>query len=361
MRTRIGVKDLSAVAVMCSLLAACCCGANVQIGNAQVLLPAAGIVQANQRPDFCARLSPDGKYVLYLRRMAGPPQMSRPVLVATDTKKDAEIPIDVPRGYEAALTHFSFFSPDGTRLVLQSFKDAADRTNDELVIYDIPSGKLTPTGLAGPALQGQFDNTGQRLLVGQQNNTVSLVSLDKPVLGKSITEGWVHSCSPFSPYAAIFVPLDSQEASAALRLLNLSDNKTVDLPVDRRNTRLEDTAVEWSPDGRFACYFDLVEDPNKLLSPGTRIWDVQASAMKATIDRVLCLGPGPAPNLMVMSSASPEARSPLMVYDLASGALTAIGPATAKGVHAWAKHIVYVATNNGQEDLYVADLMRSGK
>jgi hypothetical protein len=358
---RIDIGRPSSTAAICLLLTTFCCGANVQISHPQVLMPATGIVQANQRPDFCARLSPDGKYVLYLRRIAGPPQVSRLVLVATDTKKETEIAVDVPQGYETVFTRFNFFSPDGSRLVLQSFKDGASQMSDELVIYDIASGKLAPSGIAGPATQGQFDNTGKRLLVSQRDEAVSLVSLDKPTLGNPIAKGWVHSCSPSSPYATILVPSSSQEAGDTLQLLNLNDNKTVSLPMNRRNRRIENTTAEWSLDGRFACYFDLVEDPNKLVGPGTRIWDVQANAMKAAVQDVLCIGPGPAPNLMVMSSTSPDAKSPMMIYDLSNGTLSPVGSATATGVHAWAKRIAYVVTENGQQSLCVADLMLSEK
>ena len=355
------MKRLSCMAAICLSLAVYCSGANVQIGNSQVLMPAAKVVQPNQRAEFCARLSPDGKYVLFPRRIAAPQQISRLVLVATDTKKETEIALDVPRGYETVLARFNFFSPDGSKLVLPSFKNPADPTSNELVIYDIPSGKLTPTGIVGPATQGQFDNTGKRLLVSQQDSAVSLVSLDKPVLGKPITSGWVHSCSPFSPYATIFVPSSAQQETIAFRLLSLNDGKTVDLPVDRRNNRLDGVAAEWSLDGRYACYFDLVEDPNKLIGPGTRIWDVETNAAKATIREALCIGPGPAANLMVMSSATPGSKSPMMVCDLATGALAPLGPATAKPVHAWGKRIAYIATSGGQENLYVADLMLSEK
>ena len=346
---------------ICLFLATLCCGVNVQIGNPQVLMPATGIGMAMQRPDFCARLSPDGRYVLFIRQIAGPPQVGRLVLVATDTKKETEIPVDVPRGYETVFTRFNFFSPDGTRLVLQSFKSGADEKSNELVIYDIPAGKLSPTGIAGPATQAQFDNTGKRLVASQRDEAVSLVSLDQPALGNPIAKGWVHSCSPFSPHAVVFVPSSSQETSDTLQLLSLKDNKTTGLPVHPRNRRIENTAVEWSLDGRFACYFDLVEDPNKLVGPGTRIWDVQANAVRAMVPDVFCIGPGPAPHLMVMSSASGDAKASLMVYDLSNGTLSPVGPATAKGVHAWAKRIVYVANDNGQQNVCVADLMLSGK
>ncbi len=346
---------------MCLLSAAVCHGVNVQIGKPQMLMPATGIVQVNQRPDFCARLSPDGRYIMYLRRIAGPPQVSRVVLVATDTKKETEIPLDVPRGYEMPLTRFNFFSPDGTRLVLQSFKGGANQGNDELMIYDMASGQLTPTGIAGSATQGQFDSTGKRLVVSQGDDAVSLVSLDKPVLGKPIAKGWLHSCSSSSPYASIFVPPSSRDANDMLRLLNLNDNKTVVLPVDRRNKRMENAAVEWSLDGRFACYFDLVEDPNKLANPGTRVWDTQASAVKTAVSDVICLGPGPAANLMIMSSTAPDAKAPILVCDVSTGTLSPIGSGAARGVHAWAKRIAYVATDNGQENLYVADLVLSEK
>jgi hypothetical protein len=355
------VGRVSCAAAIGLLLTAFCFGANLQISNPQVLMPATGVARAFQSPDFCARLSPDGKYLLYVRRMAGSPQTGRPVLVATDTKKETEIPVDVPRETEAAVTQFNFFSPDSTRLVLRSFKAGAGEAVDELVIFDIPSGKLTPTGISGPATLGQFDNGGKRLVVSQKDDAVSVVSLDKPNLGNPVTKGWVHSCSPFSAYAAVLGSSDSQGAGDALRLLSLSDNKTANLPVDRRNRRLADRAVEWSLDGRFACYFDLVEDPNKLIGPGTRIWDTKTGEMKAAVQGALCIGSGPTANLMIMSAPSSDAASPMMVYDLSDGSLRPMGPTAAKGVHAWAKRIVYIATDNGRQDLCVADLMLAEK
>lgn len=207
---------------------------------------------------------------------------------------------------------------------------------------------------------GQFDCTGKRLLVSKNNSYVAFASMDNPTLGKPVASGWVHSCSPYSPYATVFVPPNPARKQSGFTLLNLNDSKTSQLPIHERNGRLEDVTSHWNLDGRYVFYMDVAPRGQRSFDLITRVWDVTANTEKATIQNAICIGPGPASHLMVMTSMQGDLESRILIYDLNSGKLSQAGPSSAKPIHAWNNRLLYVAPDKeGKESIYIADIDES--
>ena len=331
--------------------------ASVEVSNPRIILPASRIIQPRRRTAFNARLSPDGRYILFPKLADPAKRLHRLVLLDAVSKEESVIPIDLPQGYETVFTRFNFFNPSGDKIALFSIKQHPSPGTAEVVVFDISSAKLIRTNISGPSVMGQFDYTGKRLLVSMSNSYVAFASLDDLTVGKPLAQGWTHSCSPYSPYATVFVPPGRAESQSGLMLVDLKDNNTSQLPVHERNSRLDDATCQWNLDGRYVFYFDIVQKGQRSFDPITRVWDVLASAEKAAIRNAVCIGPGPASHLMVMTSMKEDPANRILIYDLNSGKLSPIGPPSARPIHAWKDYVLYVAPDKeDKENIYIAEI-----
>jgi hypothetical protein len=231
--------------------------ASVRLVHPRVVLPASRLIRPGGRPEFRARLSPDGKHILFPHEVKGQDATYRLLLQDIEPGRETEIPIDLPRGYETVFTRFNFFNPAGDKLALCSLKQYPNPTVTEVVIYNIPSNKLTATNITGNAAMAQFDRTGKRLLVSQHNSYIAMASLDDYSIGKPLESGWVHSCSPYSPYATVFQPPDPLRRRIGFKLFNLELQTALELPVHEKNRALDDVTDQWSSDGKYLFYMDV--------------------------------------------------------------------------------------------------------
>ena len=329
--------------------------AALSLVNPKAVLPASRIISSRRRPEFSARLSPDGKHILFPQKVEGQDKTYRLVLLDIERHKETEISIDLPGGYETVFTRFNFFDPSGNKLALFYLKDYPSKSMAEIVIYDIARNALTKTNIAGRSTMAQFSSTGEHLVVSQHNSYVALATLDDFALGQPLESGWVHSCSPRSPIAAIFQQPNRSEMQVGFKLLNLDSKEVTQLPVHAKNSRLDDVTSQWSLDGRYIFYLDY-EGGGRLI-PVIRVWDTQEDQEKAAVENVICLGPGPTSRLMLMASADQADRGCVRAYDIVSESLSSVGDSSMKAVHAWRDRIIYVATENGTESLYVAEII----
>ena len=67
----------------------------------------------------------------------------------------------------------------------------------------------------------QFDFTGKNLVVSQRNGYVALASIEDFSIGKPLQSGWAHSCSPYSPYVAIFQTPNPRQNKVGFKLHNV--------------------------------------------------------------------------------------------------------------------------------------------
>ena len=354
--------------------------ASVEISNPRAIMSGSIIIKPNRRPEFSARLSPDGKYILFPQQIDAIENTYTLYLQNIETAEEVKIPVVLLSGYDTVFTRFNFFNPTGDKLALVSMKKENNQNLTEVFIFDIASKNLIKTGINGHLTMAQFDFSGNNLVLSPNEGTVSIASLDDFKSGKTIMSGWVHSCSPKTPFAAVFVPpsrpmsieslpmsieelrnLRNTMPKAEFKLLNLKTNESFILPTHSDNSQLDDITSHWSSDGLYIFYMDLKDD--SLGSPGivTRVWDVNSNKEKATIAEALCLGPGPADNLMIMiSTDNNSSGSNLRLYDIKTDTLSPIGTGSIKGVHAWSNRILYVETmEEGIGKLYVADIVES--
>ncbi len=331
--------------------------ASVRLVHRRVVLPASRLLRPGERPEFRARLSPDGKHILFPQEVKGHDLTYRLILHDIETRRETEIPLDLPRGYETVFTRFNFFNPAGDKLALFSMKQHPNPTVTEVVIYNIPSSKLTATNITGNEAMAQFDCTGKRLLVSRHNSYVAMASLDDYSIGKPLESGWVHSCSPYSPYATVFQPPDPLRRRIGFKLFNLELQTALELPVHEGNRALDDVIDQWSSDGKYLFYVDVQPREGGGQRLVNRVWDLDEKREKALVHNVICLGPGPASNLMLMASTEEADQGSVRVYDIRSGSLSGVGDKSMKAIHAWGGRILYVATENGTESIYVADVV----
>lgn len=344
----------------CTYIFACClltveatAPAAVKVTNPKVLLPASRIIQPRRRAAFNARLSPDGRYLLFPQEVRGQSETHRLVLLNIDSKEKFEVPLDLPRGYETVFTRFNFFNPAGDTLALFSVeREPSGMTTSEIMLLDIPSKTLTATGIKDPSVMAQFDSSGKQLVVRSSGARVCLAPLDRLTLGDPILSGWVHSCSPYSPYAAIFT-MDRQRRQTGLSILNLQTKEALPAPVHPDNSILDDVTSQWTSDGRYVCYVDLADRDGGRPFDVTRIWDVESNQEVTPVPGLRPLGPGPADHLMVMVATRGQSRGKTLVYDLKTGAISPLGSPSMKTVHAWRDHIVYVGP---ADRVYIAQI-----
>jgi hypothetical protein len=225
------------------------------------------------------------------------------------------------------------------------------------VIYDIPSESITATNITGNSTMAQFDSTGQHLVVSQHNSYVVLASVNDFSIGKRLESGWVHSCSPYSPFTAVFQQPNPRQKQVGFKLIHLESQKAYPLPVHNKNRRLDDITSQWSLDGRYIFYLDIALDGNSRLTQIIRVWDVNENREKAKVHDVICLGPGPTSNLMLMASTEEADQGNVRLYDIESDSLSSVGNISLKSIHGWRDRIIYVATEDGTERIYVADVV----
>jgi len=348
---------------LCTCMIACClltveatAPAAVKVTNPKTLLPASRIIQPRRRAAFSARLSPHGQYLLFPQEVQGQRETYRLVLLNIDSKEEFEVPLDLPRGYETVFTRFNFFSPAGDTLALFSVeREPSGMTTSEIMLLDIPSKRLTATGIKGPSVMAQFDSSAKQLVVRHSGERVCLAPLDRLTLGDTILSGWVHSCSPYSPYAAVFT-MDRQRRQTGLSILNLRTKEAQSVPVHPDNSILDDVTSQWTSDGRYVCYVDLQDHDGGRRFDVTRVWDVESNQEVTPVPGVRPIGPGPADHLIVMMATRGQSRGKTLVYDLKTGAISPLGPPSMKTVHAWKNHIVYVAPEGQEDRVYIAEI-----
>ena len=350
--------------------------ASVELSNPRAIMDASIIIKPNQRTEFCARLSPDGKYILFPQQLDAIENTSTLFLQNIETGEEIKLPVVLLSGYESVFTRFNFFNPKGDKLSLVTMKKENNQNLTDLFIFDIASKEKINIGINGHLTMGQFDYSGNNLVLSLNENNIAIASLDDFRPGKLIMSGWVHSCSPKTPYAAVFVPpsrpistenrqmsieelrnLIKERPKAEFKLLNLETKQSFILPTYSDNSQLDDITSHWSLDGSFLFYFDVKANDEGKQEPVARVWDVNSNAEKAVIPNVMCLGPGPKDNLMIMVSTEDNiSGSNLRLYDIKTGELTSFGDGEIKGIHAWKNRIAYVKTENGAGTIYVADL-----
>lgn len=389
---------------LASLLLTCACAAGEEPSLTNEKSVFTGNPPLWKRPNqFClwsARLSPDGQRVLYPRLQGEPPVtdgrpdwgrvMSEAVLRDLDKGQETLLPIGpMDQGWQTVHTRFNPFDPAGKKMALVDVKKqetkvdngaTAVSTTMKLVLYDVTAGKTLPGSIAGGMMLARFNRAGDGLIGfrgskdGYELFTASLPGLEANALP---VKGMVQSVCPtadvicvWSPPARVPPAVAGERPTKGPQRLFLYDLKArkeiADLPIDQRNSKLDDYETQWTPDGRFLYYTDVEDDPGAAGGNArgktrgvSRVWDRQAGKSVTNIPMTLPVGPGPTPSSMVLARYSEKGEEAgCLLHDAATGTISGLGDASLKLVHAWGAKVLYVRTaGDKKEALYVADIV----
>jgi len=243
---------------------------------------------------FAMRLSPDGESLLYPRATGEAPLDSRGrpdwnkvtyelILRRLASGKETVLPVGrLDSGYRTVFTRFNMFDPTGTKLALADIRTheikegerlTAVRRSMKLALYDIAEDKDTATDIEGAMAMAKFDRSGKGLIAlrgsrsGLDLHTAALPDLElKPMKIK----GYIQSVCPpadvicvWAPPARIKPTRPGERPKRGPQRLVLhdvrADREMAELPINQRNSMLDDWETQWTPDGRYLYYVDVRE------------------------------------------------------------------------------------------------------
>ena len=337
-----------------------------------------------------ARLSPDGKHLLYMRvkqvelpARDGRPARKRPFyhLVLRDLKtgKDKPLPIPAYMGNDIAVAMVSgrIFGSRGKTIALGSGVDTnGDGLHDyrtekmQPVVYDIASGKLTKLPVVDSAVLPNFDRTGKRLIImamgrNEKDGKLLTTPLGKPKLRQLGKWGLPRGVCPGADVLALLLPPDPTAPPGAKTVLYdlKADKQIAELPTPEKNTMLDDYCPQWTSDGRYLYYMDVKYD----LPEGrgqrrfiTRIWDRTKSREAGIVAEVAPIGPGPGTTTMVVAKG--RGGKQMFLHDAATSASHSLGKETMNAIAAEGKYLLYLDNPPDRKSgIYMAEIVPAKK
>jgi hypothetical protein len=305
------------------------------------------------------RLSPDGKKLLYVRPVDSidrPARQSFALLIRdTVTGRDASVPVPpYLEGSEDVGMRFDPFDPNGARMALSG------PDMKQVFLVDVAKQTAAPMGGEGVLALALFDRTGNRL-IGHDGTGLCVVDARTfertPLATPDVMRAYPHSVSPAGDIVCVFgVRSAAGGASQVLALYSLNGTgKIGDLPTHEKNLQSDDLASQWTPDGRYVCYFDMNEKDGKPVA-GTRIWDVTGMKEKAFVEGTAPMGSGPDGSHIWLVRTAKDDNRPIL-YHADSGRSWELGDASVRLLHGVGEKVAYFkSAANGRKTLCVADL-----
>jgi RNA polymerase sigma factor (sigma-70 family) len=291
-------------------------------------------VSISQQPTHNARVSPDGRYVLYVGRQRVNGE-EREVLIRRNLETQGISVVTAPMaaGYQTVLLRLGTFREDGALLVPQA-RDGGTGTAPavagpiappvfELVVMQGDPPVVETTGLSGPDLFAKPLGKG---VVGFTRGAMFVAK--PPAYEKEPLElrGMVNAVSPGGDVLAVLVLPERrrggpvQGAASAPRpaptfvLYDLTTRKQTELPMHPENTVLDDCEAEFTADGRYVYYRDFRSAADGKLVGITRVWDRTAGKGVAELEDMVPLGPGPTPGTMWLATSPGHATGQRVAY-----------------------------------------------
>ena len=338
-----------------------------------------------------ARLSPDGKHLLYMRvkwvqlpardgRPARERRSYRLILRELKSGKDKPLPIPAYMNGEIATAMLSgnIFGLGGKKIALGAgIDDEGDGLHDYLqekmqaVVYDIASGKLTKLPVTDRAVFGTFDRTGKGLIImtmggrDERHGKLLTTPLDNPKLRQFGKWGLPRGVCPAGDVLALLLP-QGRGGKRLLRfiLYDLKAGKQIaELPTHEENRKLDDSCPQWTSDGRYLYYADVkyeMIDGKRERKVITRIWDRTKSREAGIVPDVVPIGPGPGKGTMVVAK-SPGLKQ-MFLHDAGSGASHSLGKVTMNAIAAEGKYLLYAdKPADGKSGIYMAEIVPAKK
>ncbi len=375
----------SFLCVMCA--ASLCAAAGPRLVNEKRVFPK-GDEWAKVTPKlnpWGMRLSPDGKHVLYPRAKGKAPldAEGRPdrnqlkyelVLRNLKTGKDTVVPIEpLESGWRTVFTRFNMFDPAGKRLVLADIKverekidehATAVRASMKIVLYDIATGKTTPTEHKGRMVIAKFDRTGKGLIV-MKDMGIHTASLPELKLKALNIQGMIQGVCPAADVICIWMPprrgsrTQPPEVPQKLVLYDIRAGKQIaSPPVHPRNAKLDDWETQWTADGRYLYYYDIETGGADAAGRAktktiARIWHRAANKLAGKLDGLVPIGPGPK-GTMVLRNHGGEG---IVLHDAAADKQWSLGDDTMQLIHACGRRVLYAKPSaEGRQEVYVAEI-----
>jgi len=354
---------------------------------------------------WAMRLSPDGKRLLYPRAKGQPPLTRRGepdwrkvkyemVLRDLESGQETILPINpLGSGWGTVFTRFNMFDPAGAKLALANMEVvrqertsgggsrlhvSSARSTMKLVLYDIPTGKLTTTDIEGPSTFAKFGRTGNVLIVARELRSgleLSKAALPGFELQRLKADGFPQSVCPTADVICVWAPPKRvrptipgqrpQRGPQRLFLYDLrADKEIAELPVHPRNSKLDDWETQWTMDGGYLYYYDVrevtTEAPSgsrKPTRPVARIWDRARNKAAGRIFDAIPVGAGPTPTTMVLAKSTRGGSGGVLLHDAKSGREYPLGDSSMKLVHACGAVVLYAKpTPGGANAAYIAEI-----
>ena len=337
-----------------------------------------------------ARLSPNGKHLLYMRvkpvelsAQDGPPARERRFYHLTlrdlKTGKDKPLPIPAYRdgGIPVYMLSGKIFDSGGGTIALGAGVDASgdglydDRTEKmQAVVYDIASEKLTKLPVNESAVLATFDRTGKGLIImsmsrGERQGKLLTTPLGKPKLRQLGKWGLPRGVCPAADVLAMLLPPDRDRPSRSKFVLYdlKADKQIAELPVHEQNTKLDDCCPQWTTNGRYLYYADVkleMIDGRQERKYLTRIWDRTKGREAGIVPDVVPIGPGPGKSTMVV--AKDRGRGQMSLHDAATGDSHTLGKETMTAIAAEGKYLLYAdKPADGKSGIYMAEIVAAKK
>ncbi len=331
-----------------------------------------------------ARLSPNGNYLLHNRVLleeVDGQELYGFFLMNVKTGKETPLPLrPVPSSMNDVFMRMDPFDPKAERMVLTDTADTPDAM--EIVLFDMGNEELKRTGIKGRFPYARFNVTGTELILSELRGrgicTASLPDLEiKELDSTSRPPGFPVSVCPTENIVCFFGVVEEGIEPQRIRhvppgmklppprphlrgIITLFDlDKRADfgrLPTHPDNSTLDDVAPQWTPDGRYICYYDR-EGNEGTKSIGARIWDRIEKKEVAFVANAVPIGPGPEGAYMVLVSLSKDSPHAIL-YNAATGRTQILGHPSLRPLHAAGGLIAYLKTlPDGKQEVCVARII----
>ena len=360
-------------------------------------LAKAKLILADDGPDelakftHSARLSPDGRYLLYVRVKqvawpadgGGPARQQRSYrLILRDLKSGKDKPLPIPAYLEdfvlMPVVSGNVFDLGGRKIALGVAVDAnGDGLHDyrtekmQAVVYDIASDKLAKQPVIRMAVVPTFDRTGNGLIItamghDAENSQLLTTPLGKPKLRQLGKWGLPRGVCPTAQVLAMLTPPNGVFPPSRYKfvLYDLkADKQITEMPTHEKCNMLSQYCPQWTADGRYLYYADVkleMIDGRQERKYLTRIWDRTKGREAGIVPDVVPIGPGPGKSTMVV--AKDRGRGQMSLHDAATGDSHTLGKETMTAIAAEGKYLLYAdKPADGKSGIYMAEIVAAKK
>ncbi|MGB7156599.1 MAG: hypothetical protein WBD40_00950 [Tepidisphaeraceae bacterium] len=353
-------------------------GQRVTLVDEQVIcrLPAMEGGTIYRAPLWAAKLSPDGKTIVYGEWVGDPPPpgdrrggdrqggRAQFVIRRLDTApgaKNVEFRPDV--GPTTGADVFSLldrptqpFSPNGKLLLLPDCTKPEPPGGEKrrpILVCETETGRIARTDIRADLRYGRID-ASNHLLLYMSGQAYSLET------GKRVKQfgymGFVEAASPVAPLALVNTGIEgTPDTPNRVLVWNLRDDRLLaTLPTNFRHPYTDDVSPEWTSDGTYIYFVDVTDEKDPERPRITKVWNVKTGQLVGQPFReAIPMGPGPLPGTMFLRQWRGEETAHVL-HDAESGARVELPLKFDAVKDALGDKVAYVKSLDGNPHLCVA-------